>query len=287
MTVLENYLEFLHNEQVMTNLAAGAASGVAFGVLWMPAALASWKAANVMFSQATRKCGGFKKSTPGFKVCVAREKIKALTQKITIAKKMLAGCSTAKNPDICKEKFSIEIEKAKNRIEINKNKIAEILGEQQNLDEQVAAFAGLAASVAVGMFVDKAIFAINRSVQSMFSQAVRKCGVYKSGPERELCMSKIKVQILSTKLGKLNGLIAKCNQDKNPLKCKAKLDKHLQKTIRDLQIQKDNVTAYTKELETLKREEQLKAQMKADAKARKIAKKTGATVITQTKTTPM
>ena len=43
----------------------------------------------------------------------------------------------------------------------------------------------------------------------------------------------------------------------------------------------------TKELETLKREEQLKAQMKADAKARKIAKKTGATVITQTKTTPM
>jgi hypothetical protein len=277
MTVLENYLDYLHNEQVMTNLATSAASGVAWGVLWMPAAMASWKAANVMLSKATRKCGGLKKNTPGFKVCVAREKIKALNQKLNVAKKMLAGCSTAKNPDICKEKFSIEIEKAKNRIEINQNKIREILGEQQNLDEQ-GAIIGLAAAIAVGMVVDKAIFVINRSVQAMFSQATRKCGVYKNGPERELCMSKIKVQILSTKLRKLNGLVVKCNQDKNPLKCKDKLDKHIQKTIRDLQIQKDNVTAYSKEVETEKREEQLRAQMKADSKARKIAKKTGTEV---------
>jgi hypothetical protein len=210
MTLLENYLDYLQNEQLIKNLATSSASGVAWGVLWMPAALASWKAANVMFSQATRKCGGFKKSTPGFKVCVAREKIKALTQKVTIAKKMLAGCNTAKSPEICKEKFSIEIEKAKNRIEINQNKIREILGEQYNIDEQ-AGIAMLAAGIAVSMIVDKAIFAINRSVQAMFSQAVRKCGVYKSGPERDLCMSKIKVQILATKLGKLNGLVSKCN----------------------------------------------------------------------------
>jgi len=281
MTLLENYLNYLQNEQsqVIGQLATGAASGVVWGVLWMPAAFASWKAANVMFSKAARKCGGFKKSTPGFKVCVAREKIKALNQKLVIAKKMLAGCSTAKKPDICKEKFSIEIEKAKNRIEINQNKIKEILGEQQNIDEQ-GAIIGLAAAIAVGMVVDKAIFTINRSVQAMFSQAVRKCGVYKGGPERELCMSKIKVQILSTKLRKLNGLVVKCNQDKNPLKCKDKLDNHIQKTIRDLQIQKDNVLAYSKEVETEKREEQLRAQMKADSKARKIAKKTGTTVTT-------
>jgi hypothetical protein len=284
MTLLENYLNYLQNEQIIKNLATTSASGVAWGVLWMPAALASWKAANVMFSQATRKCGGLKKSSPGFKVCVAREKIKALTQKIAVAKKMLAGCNTAKSPDICKEKFSIEIEKAQNRIEINQNKIKETLGEQQSLEEQAAQLATLAVGIAVSMVVDKAIFAINRSVQATFSQAVRKCGVYKSGPERDLCMSKIKVQVLSAKLGKLNGLVAKCNQDKNPIKCKAKLDNHLQKTIRDLQIQKDNVTAYTKELETEKREEQLKAQMKADAKERKLAKKYG---VPQTKTTPM
>jgi hypothetical protein len=66
MTLLENYLDYLQNEQLIKNLATSSASGVAWGVLWMPAALASWKAANVMFSQATRKCGGFKKSTPGF-----------------------------------------------------------------------------------------------------------------------------------------------------------------------------------------------------------------------------
>jgi hypothetical protein len=284
MTLLENYLDYIQNEQFVAGLASSTASGVMWGVVWMPAALAAWKASNLMFSKAVRKCGGLKKSSPGFKVCVAREKIKALTQKITIAKKMLAGCNTAKSPEMCKEKFSIEIEKAQNRIEINQNKIKETLGEQQNLDEQVAQLATLAAGIAVSMVVDKAIFAINRSVQAMFSQAVRKCGVYKSGSERDLCMSKIKVQILSAKLGKLNGLVAKCNQDKNPIKCKAKMDKHLQKTIRDLQIQKDNVTAYKKELETEKREEQLKAQMKADAKERKLNKKSG---VPQSQSTPM
>ena len=278
MTMLENYLNDLQlNEQgaILNQVASGAASGLAWGVLWIPATIAAWKTANFMFSKATRKCGGIKKNTPGFQVCVAKERIKALNQKIIIAKKILSGCHTAKNPDICKEKFTLEIEKAKNRIAINQNKINEILGEQQdlNLNEQMWVV-GLAASIAVGMVVDKAVFAINRSVQAMFSQAVRKCGTYKSGPERELCVSKIKVQILTRKMGQLNTLIVKCNKDKNPIKCKGKLDKHIQKTLRDLQIQKDNVIAYTKELETQKREEQLKAQMKAEAKERKLAAKT-------------
>jgi hypothetical protein len=268
MIILEKYLKYLQIDEqsaLMRSLSRGAATGLAWGILWVPATIASWKLANFMFNNAARKCGGLKKNDPGFKVCVARERIKALNQKIIIAKKVLGGCHTAKNPNICKEKFTLEIEKAKNRIEINENKIRDILGEHQNLDENVA-IAGLAASIAVGMIVDKAVFAINRSIQAMFSQAVRTCGVYKSGSERELCISKIKVEILTRKLNQLNTLLGKCNSDKNPIKCKEKISKHLQKTERDLQIQKDNVTAYTKEVEIQKREAQFKAQMKAEAK---------------------
>jgi len=280
MKLLESYLTYLNEQSSISKVGSwagkhatsGAKVSGMWGIFYIPATILAWKAANTMFSQAVRKCGGIKKSTPGFKVCVAKERIKALEQKIVVAKKILSGCNKSKNPEICKEKFEVEIEKAKNRILINQNKIKEVLGEQQNLQEIVpllvgaaGTVGGVAVAIAAGMLVDKAIFATNRSVQALFNQAVRKCGVYKEGPERELCISKFKLVALTKKLSELNGLTTKCNKDKNPEKCKEKVKKHIEKTIRDIQIQKDNIIAYKKEIETKKREEQLRAAMKAQS----------------------
>lgn len=273
MQLLENYLNYLNQEQISAkagkfigkNIASGAVLGATWGLLYIPATILAWKTANALFSKATRKCGGIRKSTPGFKVCVARERIKALNQKIVVAKRILSGCHGAKNPDICKQKWTLEIEKAKNRININQSKINEILGEQTNLQEILPAIpivAGAAISLAAGMVVDKLLFFVNRSVQAMFSQAVRKCGVYKENSQRNLCISKMKYAALSQKLTKLSTISTKCKQDKNPEKCMMKVNKHLEKTRRDLQIQKDNITAYTKEVEIEKREAQLKDAMK-------------------------
>lgn len=273
MQLLENYLDYLNQEQIAAtagkflgkNIAQGAVTGATWGLLYIPATILAWKTANLLFSKATRKCGGIRKSTPGFKVCVARERIKALNQKMVVAKKILSGCHGAKNPDICKQKWTLEIEKAKNKININQSKINEILGEQTNLQEILPAVplvVGTAVSIAAGMVVDKLLFFVNRSVQAMFSQAVRKCGVYKDNSQRNLCLSKMKYAALTQKLTKLMAIATKCKGDKNPEKCTMKVNKHIEKTRRDLQIQKDNITAYSKELEIEKREAQLKSAMK-------------------------
>lgn len=277
--ILDKYLSFL-NEQVIVKAAkfvgknAGKAAGTSlvWGALYIPATILAWRTSNAAFSQAVRKCGGIKKSTPGFKVCVAKERIKALQQKITVANKILSGCDKAKDPKVCKDKFTLEIEKAKNRIEINQNKVREILGEKENIQEilpLIPAVAGVATFMVAGIIADKALFLANRAAQSLFSQAVRKCGMFKEGPVREICISKYKLQSLAKQLQIHTSLISQCSKQKNPAKCSEKLKGKIGKLNRDIQIQKDNITAYTKEVDEQKREQEFREEMKNSRKQEK------------------
>lgn len=271
--VLDKYLNFLNEQGVLgkavsfvgKNAGKAAGTSLVWGAFYIPATILAWRSANALFSQAVRKCGGIKKSTPGFKVCVAKERIKALEQKITIANKILSGCNKAKDPQICKDKFTLEIEKAKNRIEINQSKIKEILGEHENLQEilpLIPAVAGVATFLVAGMIADKALFLANRTAQGLFSQAVRKCGMFKEGPEREICISKYKLQSLTKQLQIHMSLLSKCSKQKDPAKCNEKLKAKIMKFNRDIQIQKDNITSYTKESEQQKREKEFKEEMR-------------------------
>jgi hypothetical protein len=269
MTILENYLNYLNEQESIpssfkSTFKKGVHASLMFGVYTTSAKLA-WRAANLTFSRATRKCGGgmFKKVTPGFKVCVARERIKAFQQKISVSKNLLNRCSTAPDPKMCKEKFELEIEKAKNRIQINQNKIKQILDEQYAPIIGAAAklgskVAGGAISLIAASVGDKAIFTINRTGQALFSSAVRKCGVYKESTERNLCISKIKLASLNKKIIQLSGLNSKCRQDKNPQKCSMRIQKEIEKAKRDIQIEKDNIVSYKKEIELKKREDEFK-----------------------------
>lgn len=288
--LLENYLDYIHtekdvlfskwigNSKLGKSKFASSALGKAtvgtvgqslnWGVFYIPATIMAWKAAKLAFSSATRKCGGIRANTPGFRVCVSKEKIKALEQRKTTSKKMLSGCGKASNPEICKEKFQLDIEKCNNRIEIEKNKIRETIGENKNLQQEfVGAIAGIAGMLVVDTAVNKALEVSLRTVQSVFSSAVRKCGVYKQGPEREICISKIKLNALTKKLGIYNRMLANCNKQKNPEDCKAKISEKLEKVNREIEIQKNNIIGYTKEAETAKREAEFKEEQKVQKKS--------------------
>lgn len=293
MALLDDYLNYLHESElhetvggfVSKAVVSGAESGLMWGLFYIPATILAWKTANALFSKAVRKCGGIRKSTPGFKVCVARERIKALEQKVKVADKILSGCHGAKNPELCKQKFTLEKEKAQNKIELHQNKIRQILGEQQFLTEVDVSPGGVAKGVTgfgiplvVQSVVDKGIFLVTRTVQGAFKKDVRKCGVYKDSAERNICISKLRLAALNQKLGKLMPLAVNCSKDSNPAKCQEKIQKHIDKTNREIQIAKDNIVAYNNEMETQKREEEFKKQMKMQKKLKKkTAKETGVT----------
>ncbi len=281
MTILNEYLEYLNDPSkkninevlgidVEGSISTGVKQGFEWGIFFIPATILAWKAASTLFSKATRKCGGIRKSTPGFKVCVSRERIKALKQKIALCDKLLSGCHGATDPEICKEKWAIQKQKAFNRINIEQGKINTILGgvtEQQHLQEFVPTVAGLAIMIAAGTVVDKLLFYMNRTVQGIFSKAVRQCGTYEDNAQRNLCIAKAKLSVEDLKARKLMEMVVKCNQDKNPIKCKEKLQHHIDKANREIQIAKDNIIAYKNEIATEEREKKFKEMLKMKKKA--------------------
>jgi len=96
------------------------------------------------------------------------------------------------------------------------------------------------------MIVDKAIFVAWRTAAAMFSSAVRKCGAYKKGPEREICISRIKMNALKQKMSVLRRVKATCSKQKDPRACNEKLDKELEKVTRDIQWHIDNIAGQRK-----------------------------------------
>ena len=229
-----------------------------------------WKGLNFAFSQAYRKCG-FSKG-PGKQMCIARERINILQKKMIFMNKALSACGKSRDPDTCRQQGQLEIDKVKNRIESNQNKLkdlAEPTEESVNVEEQAGAamaVAGFAAMTIAGYAADFATQKAWRSALAIFSQASRKCGVYKTGPARDQCMSQYKLISLNKQLEILNQIASKCPTQKNPEVCREKTAKKIEDTKRQMQIQKDNVMVYKRDAELEKREIEMK-------KAKKLASK--------------
>lgn len=269
MKILPEYLKYLNEVNVApvikkageftgSKFVSGMKDSVKFAG-YTAAAIAAWRTANFIFSSASRKCGSFKKSTPGFKTCVSREKIKSFQQKIMILTRAMNNCNKSKNPEICKQKSDIEIKKLKSRIEIEQNKIKEVLGENTNLQEFLPAVAGLAVSFIGMAVVDKAIFLSWRSALGIFSKASRQCGTFKKGSERDLCMSKMKLKSLMQQLQIVNKVYSICDKQKDPQKCKQKGLEKIEELKKKIQIEHDNIIAYQNQITQEQREKQMKA----------------------------
>ena len=251
---------------VVHNAKVGAGQTFGWTLLVTLGLGAAWKGLNFAFSKAYRKCG-FSKG-PGKQMCMARERINILQQKLVILNKMLVNCNKTSDQNSCREKGQLEIDKVKNRIESNQNKLKEIAEESINISEQkmAAAAVGMATGIAAGYAMDFALKNTWRTALAIFSQASRKCGVYKTGPTRELCMSQYKLISLNKQLEVLNQMEAKCATQKNPEDCKDKVSNRIEKTNTQIQIQKDNITVYKKDVEIEKREKEIKIDKKMEDK---------------------
>jgi len=260
MNFLDNYLKYLNEQEEEAPVTWGGAktalkgavksgfkSTIYFDAFAIPGLWVSWRLLSSAFSKVRKRCGTFTRG-PGRAMCIAREENKILTQKLSLLKKM--NCSRSKNPDLCNQKIKLEVEKTESKIASNNDKLKEV-NENYILDEiniagigQKVAKTGLqvgsiATMLGVGMVADKAFQIAYRSALAVFSKASRQCGVYKTGPERDQCISKYKLLSLNKQLNLIRGL-PNCGTSQ---KCKDKLED----IMRQIQIQKDNIILYGKE----------------------------------------
>lgn len=250
---LDIYLKYLN--EGFSSTVIGSAKGIVgkeliggakFSLILTPAAWISWRILSGSLSKATRKCGVFGKNIAGRRSCIARERIKIYEQKLKLIQSNISNCKD----DICKQKMEIEIKKLDNKIFREKSKLREILGE--------VAVVPFLTMLAIGSAIDKGIFFAWRSALALFSSASRKCGVYKEGPERDMCTSKIKLQALKNQINIINQLKSKCSLSKNPEECMQKVENKYSDISRKIQMYQDTIIASKNELETKRQEEQLK-----------------------------
>jgi hypothetical protein len=266
MTQLDGYLNYLQEEDAKFSVAGEVQGAVGQWALWslltVPATAIAWKLANAIFSKADRTCGGpIARRTPGFKVCVARERMKSFQKQLSVAQKALTECRLTKNPQLCNQKWRLEIEKIKNKIAKQQDVIKTQLGEQLLLQELglipaigLADVAGFGIGIITMDALDKAIFLVKRTTKASFDKAVRKCGIFKTDTQRQLCMEKIKLAGQRKEMAQISSLMNKCSKMKDSAKCATKVKNKIEKMRRNMQITQDNITSYTNKVNTEKRE---------------------------------
>jgi hypothetical protein len=259
---------------VQHNAVKGVRGSLVWGLLLTLGLTALWRGLNFAFSKAYRKCG-FEKG-PHKTVCMSRERIKILQQKIGVLNKAAAGCSKTKDPGLCKKQVRFEIQKINNRIKSNQNKIKSIMNPKQEalqaeenkeqLNEILPAIVGVAAFTGAMFATDWALQKAWRTALAIVSTASRKCGVYKTGPVRNACMARYKLVSLEQQLRVLMQMKSKCSKTKDPKKCSEEIDGKIEKTKAQIQMQKDTIVIANREAEAQKREEQMKLAKKEAAK---------------------
>jgi len=116
----------------------------------------------------------------------------------------------------------------------------------QNLDEGVISTLARGATFGfeffiLGTIVDKSIFVAWRSATGLFSSASRKCGVFKKGDERAICLSKVRLQALNKKKSVLDRIMVKCKTGKNPDKCLDKISNEIEKNNARMEMERNNI----------------------------------------------
>lgn len=217
--------------------------------------------AKLATSKARRQCASY--HGPGKERCILNATIQVNQKKISDLRSLIPKCNESEYPETCKHKINISIRLAQMDIEDAKEKLEEYKRElereslevQQEILPIVAgaaiatgakALASMGAGILIGAVVDKFLIGAWRSAQAIADEAVRKCGPFESGPKKDLCVSKLRLQSYQKKLQVLNKVIGTCPKQKDPVKCREKLTAEIEKLKEKIQIEEDNVTLYNK-----------------------------------------
>lgn len=224
-------------------------------------AIIAFKALQFAFSKARRRCGSIfasEEQVPARKICVDKEKIKLYNKQLAILNSKKSECSKEKDPDECNTKFEMKINNVRINLQIAKEDLEQHMSElKEQFDVSLSELKIPTASKAIvtgfewfilGTLVDKTLFYAWRSAQGLFSSASRRCGTFAKGNERELCMSRIRLQALSKKLGVLTQVIAKCAKEKDPKKCTEKFTNEIDKVRSRMEMERNNIAILTKQI---------------------------------------
>ena len=255
---------------ITKNLPYANMKALGLWTLGPPALFLSWRAGQVLFGLAPRKCGVFVlgPGSPGRDVCVSRYRIQGLTKQHQALKQLLSIARTKGATQEQIKSLEEKIASTESKIAHYNMKIKQLLGKQaaqsqtmyrqtnkmasQTREQQepineiipiVAPLAGLAFAIVAGVFVDAITFRMWRTLKMMFDQATRKCGIYKRDEEHDLCVSKERLKILKQQYAILQKAMNMCPKNRNPVKCKEKLDKEIVKIREKIQLYTDNITA--------------------------------------------
>jgi hypothetical protein len=94
---------------------------VVAGIVVDKAFAANWKAANLLFSSAARKCRKYKGNE--YNICRSKLRLSALEKKQQILRRVTSYCKKEKDPSKCLEKINSENEKLQARIQLEKENI--------------------------------------------------------------------------------------------------------------------------------------------------------------------
>ena len=243
----------------LSHVGSGVRTGGFWSLIIIPGVFAAWRGSNALISDAVRKCGTFKKGA-GRDACVSREKIKGFQQQLNILNSSKGRCSTAPNPEICLQKLEIEVNKIKNRLDREKDKLKSGLGFTESVVVEQGFIAATTGMIIGGLLIDKATFLAFRAAKAMYSTASRRCGAFAQGAQRDACMSKYKLTSLLQQKTLLEKMASKCNnkKDKQVLECKEKFSKKIEDIDRQIRAEKDTITAGANEERLKKQEEEFK-----------------------------
>ena len=272
MKIVESYLSYLNNDSLLneqeepTTLlgkikqsTVGGFKGQLQYAGAIMAAVVGFKALQAVFSKARRRCGlvfSSEEQAPAKKICVDKEKIKLYKSQLNLLNSKKTQCNREKNPVECQSKFEQKINSARINLQIAQEDYDEHMSEirEQYLFNEISipkvTLAGAAATAfewfVLGAIVEKTLFYSWRSAQALFSSASRRCGAFTKGNEREICMSRIRLQALSKKLAVINQIVAKCPEQKDPKACADRMSNEIEKIRSRMEMERNNISILTK-----------------------------------------
>ena len=217
----------------------------------------SYASLRFLLSQAERKCGAYEFSE-GKKGCIAREKIKIYGQQLKYLEENRKKCKDKEclnKVDSLTREAKIQMIMAKKDLQEYKEYLSSLqkpkeLEESKVLQEldPISVAKGVGAFAAQGLvwgLVDSTMTGAWRKAELLWNVAARKCEPYgATGPMRDMCISKYKLQALTQKRDILKRSLMKCQASSGREKCEMKIQTKINEIEGQIRIFNDNIKIY-------------------------------------------
>lgn len=243
-------------------------AGFALGI---PMVGAIFKFLRAQISVAHKKCGSQGKG-PGYAICVAKENIRNYNLALQQLNTARSKCS---NNIKCKNTIDMKIEEMRRKVLIAARELdeaqqevsaakAENSGYRKINEIGISGLAGGAGKIAIGTgeflagqavtmvlfgLLDRMMRPVYQKTREIFSEAERRCSGIDSGPAKDMCKAKVKIEALQQQVMALNRVVNICNSKAGSSNSKClKYASRLGDIKNQIRAHRDNVEVYQQAL---------------------------------------